>query len=142
MSKREAAAEQRDLAAVGAGGVVEPEITDRDVDPAVDAHADTVGGMVGAAVVDRLGDADAADEHGGRSVSDAVAVGVLERGQVHARGLPVWSEMRVQHVNAGADGEQAAGVVDFGERRVPVGDAVAVGVDEFDDAPLAGALAE
>jgi hypothetical protein len=50
--------------------------------------------------------------------------------------------MRVQHVNAGADGEQAAGVVDLGERRVPVGDAVAVGVDEFDDAALARALAE
>ena len=139
---RDAAAEQRDLGAVGAGGVVESKIADGDVDPAVDAHADAVRRMVGAAVVDRLGDADAPDEHGGRAIGNAVAVGVIERGQVHAGGLSVGPEMRVQHVNAGADGEQTAGIVDLGERRVPVGDAIAVGVDEFDDAALAGAFAE
>ena len=139
---RDAAALERDLGAVGAGGVVETEIADGDVDPAINPHANAVGGVVGAPVVDGLGDADAFDEDFRRTVGDAVAVGVFEHGEVHAGGFAIGAVGGVQDVDAGANSEEAAGVVDGGEDGVRVGDAVAVAVDEFHDAALAGAFAE
>ena len=98
--------------------------------------------MVGAPVVDGLGDADAGDEDFCRAVGDAVAVGVFEHGEVHTGGFAVGSVGGVQDVDAGADGEEAAGVVDGGEDGVRVGDTVVIAVDEFHDAALAGTLAE
>ena len=139
---RDAAALERDLGAVGTGGVVETEIADGDVDPAINPHANAVGGVVGAPVVDGLGDADAFDEDFRRAVGDAVAVGVFEHGEVHAGGFAIGAVGGVQDVDAGANSEEAAGVVDGGEDGVRVGDAVAVAVDEFHDAALAGAFAE
>ena len=138
----DAAALEGDLGAVGASGVVKTKIADGDVDPAIDAHTDAVGGVVGATVVDGFGDADAGDENFGGTVGDAVAVGVFEDGEVHAGGFAVGAVGGVEDVNVRANGEEAAGVVDGGEERVRVGDAVVVAVDEFDDAALAGALAE
>ena len=98
--------------------------------------------MVGAAVVDGFGDADTLDEDFRGTVGDAVAVGVGEDGEVHTGGFAVGAVGGVKHVDVRADGEEAAGVVDGGEDRVGIGDAVVIAVEEFDDAAFAGAFAE
>ena len=68
----DAAAPLRKRGAVLALGPVEPVVADGDVDPAVDAHADAVGRVVAAALVDLAG-RQARDQHL-LPVGDAVAV--------------------------------------------------------------------
>ncbi len=65
--------------AVFANRLVEPEVADRDVDPAVDAHANAVRRMVSASLVDFIG-ADAFDQHFAL-VGRAIAVDIMKDGQ-------------------------------------------------------------
>ena len=74
------AAELGELFPIGASGVHKPEISDGDVDPAVDAHSDAIRGMVRTAVTVMLGDGDVLDKRARRTVCHSVPVPIFQDG--------------------------------------------------------------
>ena len=109
------------------------EVADGDVEPAVDAHAGAVGGMVGAAgVLDAATEAVDQERALGIVVGLAVAVLVLELGE----------EGRVDEVEDAADEVAAARALDLGVFDDLVGDAGALGVAGDQDATHARDVAE
>ena len=109
------------------------EVADGDVEPAVDAHAGAVGGVVGAAgVLDAAAEAVDEERALGIIVGLAVAVLVLELGE----------EGRVDEVEDAADEVAAAGALDLGVFDDLVGDAGALGVAGDQDAAHARDVAE
>ena len=132
-----------EFAPISAFSLHEPEVAAGDVEPAVYPDGKTVGGVVGTAVLVVLGDGDVADEGFRRAVGDAVLILVLEDGQVHAgKDAGVLRDDGVEDPELVAEGNQAAGVVDFRKNGVLVGFAIVVCIDEADDASFARAFAE
>src|SRR5690606_7762679 len=68
----DAAAQHGQLVPFPVGCVVKPEIPDCNVDPPVNAHPDSVGGMVGTAALQKLRIADVPDQGLGGSVRHPV----------------------------------------------------------------------
>ncbi len=118
------------MSSVGGGGIDEPEVTDGDIDPAIDAHANAVGGVVGAAFVQLIG-GDPLDQHL-LSIGSAVVIVVMKEAQ----------QWWVQHPEFVVVEEQSAWVVHLGERIDLVGLSVAVGVAESQDVALSECVAE
>ncbi len=126
----DAAASVLELTAVRAGGFHEPEIPSSDVDPAVGAEFEAVGGVIGRALVEPEGDA--GDKAFG-VFGNAVAIAVEIDGDV-------W---RVEDVEAVMIPDNATGGIDFLDEFLHlVGSAVTIMVAEAEDAPALGVAAE
>ena len=109
------------------------EVTDSDVEPAVDAHTGTVGGVVSAArVLDAA--AEAVDEQGALRVIVGLTVAVLV--------LELGEEGRVDEIEDTAYVVAAAGALDLGVFDDLVGDAGTLGVAGDQDATHTRGVAE
>ena len=120
----------------GAGVVAQEaraEVTDGDVEPAIDAHAGTVGGVVSAAGVFDAA-TEAVDEQGALGIIVGLTVAVLV--------LELREERRVDEVENAADVVAAAGALDLGVFDDLIGNAGALRVAGDQDAAHARGMAE
>ena len=138
-----APAEHGQLGAIGSRGVHEAEISHRDVDPAVDSHADSVRRVIGPAILVVLRHGDILDEGFRRAVGHPVLILVLEDGKMHAGELArIGGNHGVEHVEFVAHRDQPARVVDHRKHGVRVRLSVVMLVHKPDNAALARPLAQ
>ena len=123
------AAAHRHPAAILALGLRTAIVADGDVDPAVESHADAIGGVVAAALVDHV--AGQASDEDFRLVGDALAAVVVDA-----------EEGRVQNPEPAVLIDQAARVVHLGEHRDFIDLAVAVLIDAAQHLAAAGRPAD
>ena len=112
------------LTTIGADGLDQPVVANRNVQPAVDAKLDAVDGMIGAAKIEA--ETEPADERA-RLLGNAVAVGVAIGGQI--RRVRDIQRVAIEHCTTRTVHRRKDGVV--------VCLAIVVTVDEAQDAPHA-----
>ena len=121
------------LGAVGALGVDETEVADRNVDPAIDSHADSIGRMVHPAGLIEFAATDLLDQMLRRTVRLAIAVGIGQHGEEHALEFLALTPLGMEHVELVADRHDATRVVNYGIHGMCLGDAIVIGINESYD---------
>src|SRR5690606_31612739 len=109
--------------------IVEPKITDSNVDPAINTHLNSVGSMIGSLSLKHSCITDMFDQGCRRSVGYPILILIFKNDQVHTGGFTgFFGKNRMQYKQSVPERQKTPGIIDFGKNSMLFGLSVIVTV--------------
>ena len=119
------------------------KITDRDIDPAINPHANTVGGMVRTTILIVFRRTHIGNQDLTLPVGNSIPILVLEDREIHGlQDAGAFRDHSVQDIQLRPHGDEAPRIVDLGVDRMGLRRSISIGIHQTHDPALPGPLPE